>query len=186
MTERTTTAVRTAAGMMPLRFVDGDSLRSPSGNLWRRGLRSPGVWEEFPLAEQAASRSDDEVRVLLARDRQGWLLVPFLPPVDAALPGTACVTAEQIRDLRLDPASGAVLYTARLGRAQSFLGNDQGVFHDAAHPIRLRRTDVRATLEGVLNRRAGAKVTFHRVAGRAYARFATGSSLYTHIHLLTG
>ncbi|OEV09204.1 hypothetical protein [Streptomyces nanshensis] len=174
--------LRTAA---PLRFTDGDSLRAPHGATWRRGLRTPGVWEEFPAAGQAGPRTDDEARALLTREEEGWLLVPFLPPVTAPLPGTACTSAQQVRDLLLAPASGAVLYTARLGRTQSFLGDDRGAFHDVAHPVRLRPSDLRATLEGVLTRRASAKVTYHRFSGRAYARYATGSTLHTHIHLLT-
>lgn len=187
MTGNTTAHTTAVAGVrvLPLRFVDGDRVRAPHGAAWWRGLRTPGVWEEFPLAERAASRSDDQVRALLAQDQEDWLLVPFLPAVTAALPGAACTSLEQVRDLRLAPASGAVLYTARLGRAQSFLGDEQGIVHDAANPVRLRPADVRATLAGVLARRPSVRVTYHRFGGRAYARYAIGSALHTHIHLLT-
>lgn len=174
-----------SVGLVPLRFFDGDTVRSPQGDAWHRGLRSPSVWEQFPPAEQSALRSDDQMRALL-REGAGpeWAFVPYLPSITGPLPGTACVTVREVRDLRLVPASGAVLYAARLGRTQSFLGNDQGVFTGGV-PVRLRLADLRATLEGVLARRPSAKVTYHRFAGRAYARYATGSTLHTHVFLLT-
>ncbi|MGW2686242.1 hypothetical protein ACWC6I_24210 [Streptomyces sp. NPDC001414] len=168
---------------VPLRFTDGDRVRGPYGASWWRGLRTPGVWEEFPTAEKLTVRSDEQMRALLEAGGD-WLLIPFLPPVTAPLPGTECTAVEQIRSLQLAPASGAALYIARLGRPQSFLGDDHGTFRDAGLPVRLRPADVRTTLEGVLKRHPGAKVTFHRVAGRAYARYATSSTLHTHIHLL--
>ncbi|MFK0142474.1 hypothetical protein [Streptomyces murinus] len=170
--------------VVPLRFVDGDTVRGPQGEVWHRGLRSPGAWEQFPLSEQSALRSDDQMRALLEEGEPGWTFVPHLPPITAPLPGTACVAVREVRDLWLVPASGAALYAARLGRTQSFLGNDRGVFTGGS-PVRLRLADLRATLEGVLARRPSAKVTYHRLAGRAYARYATGSTLHTHVLLLT-
>ncbi|WP_331752643.1 hypothetical protein OG440_40580 (plasmid) [Streptomyces sp. NBC_00637] len=185
MTETETGAgTVTAPKVQPLRFVDGDSVRSPQGATWRRGLRTPGLWEQFPLAPETGTRTDDQVRAALGGQGE-WLFVPFLPPVNTQLPGTACATPEQIRDLVLRPASGAVMYAVSLGRAQAFLGNEQGVPRKDVRPDPLRLADLRATLQGVRTRRASAGITFHRLGGRAYVRYATGSTLHTHLYLLT-
>jgi hypothetical protein len=181
MTE-TETGTATAAKVQPLRFMDGDSVRSPQGATWRRSLRTPGLWEQFPLAP--GTLTDDQVRAAL-EGRDEWLFAPFLPTVNTQLPGTACATPEQIRDLVLRPASGAVMYAVSLGRAQAFLGNEQGVPRKDVRPAPLRLADLRATLQGVRARRASAGITFHRLGGRAYVRYATGSTLHTHIYLLT-
>ncbi|WP_217226087.1 hypothetical protein [Streptomyces anulatus] len=113
------------------------------------------------------------------------MFAPHLPPITAALPGTACLTAREVRDLQLLPASGAALFRALLGRAHAFLGDNRGAYA-TGDPVQLRPADLRATLEGVLTRRPSAKVTYHRFAGRVYLRYATGSTLHTHVLVLTG
>lgn len=174
----------TVPKVLPLRFVDGDSVRGPQGATWWRGLRTPGRWERFPLAPEAGALTDDQVHAALV-GQDGWLFAPHLPVVNASLPGTACTSVEQIRDLVLRPASGAVMYAVSLDRVQAFCGNEQGVFRDGLRPRPLRLADVRVTLEGVRARRPSAGVTYHRLGGRAYVRYAVGSALHTHIYLLT-
>ncbi|WP_329020341.1 hypothetical protein [Streptomyces sp. NBC_01601] len=182
MTEPTTTAI--TPKLQPLRFVDGDLLRSAAGDTWRRGLTAPGLWERFPLAPEAGALRDDQARAMLA-SRDGWLFVPTLPTATVALPGTACTTADQVRSLELRPATGAAMYALSLGRVQSFLGNEHGSAREGMRPALLRLADMRATLEGVRARRPAAGVTYHRTGGRAYVRYAVGSTLHTHVYLLT-
>ena len=173
----------TVSKVQPLRFVDGDTVRSPEGISWRRGLRAPGVWEAFPFIPEAGALGDGQVRDALA-DRDGWLFTPVLPSMGAALPGTA-YGVDEIRALVLRPATAAVMYAVRLDRVRAFLGNDQGVFREGLRPVSLRLADMRASLEGVRARRPAAGVTFHRLGGRAYVRYPVGAALHTHIYLLT-
>ncbi|WP_332758310.1 hypothetical protein [Streptomyces sp. MT206] len=174
---------RTAPKVLPLRFVDGDRARSQHGLTWHRGLRTAGVWERFPLAPEAGALTDGQLRTALS-GQDGWLFIPDLPTMNAPLPGVACATAEQIQRLELRPATGAAMYAFGLGQVQAFLGNEQGTRREVPLPAGLRLADMRATLAGVRTRRPSAGVTYHRAGGRAYVRYAVGSTLHTHIYLL--
>src|SRR5688572_8929966 len=132
---------RTAPKVLPLRFVDGDRARSPHGVTWRRGLRTAGVWERFPLAPEGGTLADGQLRTALS-GQDGWLFSPDLPTMSAPLPGVACATAEQIRHLELRPATGAAMYAFGLGRVQAFLGNEQGTRRAVPLPAGLHLADM--------------------------------------------
>lgn len=164
-----------------MRFTDGDTVTFSSGAQWTRGLRGSGQWNE-PGAPDV--RSDDAMRAVMADGASGGQFIPALPNVSQALPGTACSSWEALQAVVLRPATGAVLYTAALNRVQSFLGNESGVLRSAT-PTPLALQEVRASLVGTVRRHPRASITYHRIAGRLYSRYAVGQSLHTHAYILT-
>ncbi|MEU1827159.1 hypothetical protein ABZ502_32625 [Streptomyces abikoensis] len=175
-----THASRTAA--VAMRFTDGDTVSFTSGSKWVRGLRQSGQWAEFGTD---AARTDATMRNLLATTPDASF-IPTLPNVYKPLPGTACSSREALHNLALRPATSATFYTAALNRVQSFLGNENGVLRSGVTPTPLALPAVRASLQSTLTRHPRATITYHRMTGRLYARYAVGqSAIHTHMYVLT-
>ncbi|MGW7316325.1 hypothetical protein [Streptomyces sp. NPDC054865] len=165
-----------------LRFCDGDTVSFESGLRWTRGGMQPGQWATCGTSERS---SDEAMHSTLAAGPESATFTPVLPDVFRTLPGTPCGSREVLDALVLRPATGAVLYTASLNRVQSFLGNDRGALRPNHLPQHLTLATVRASLRGTAHRHPRAQLTYHRMTGRLYARYAVGESVHTHIYVLT-
>lgn len=164
----------------PYRFIDGDMIKLRDGGTWRRGVRVAGQWSE--RSGEQAERSDEVMRAALASDSAPRFM-PLVPTIGKSLPGVECLSRDALLTMELRPATGATLYTASLNTLQSFCGNEAGVLRNNC--TNLTRPEIRASLQGTLARHPGGKITYQRIAGRLYARYAIQRTLHTHVYVLT-
>ncbi|MFD9044419.1 hypothetical protein [Streptomyces bottropensis] len=179
----------------PLRFWDRDRLAAVHGpQVWhRRG----GRWVNW-FAEDTRPFTDPTAlgRPWYPQESDAVRFIPYTPAADRALPG-APVTAGDVDGLVLTPGRSAVPYVLFPQ------GHRQGVHHFVpAHEMsrRLAERDgldasghrpsvslkgLRTSLLAILDGEEQAAVSFHRPAGRVYARRASALGTMTYVWVLS-
>ncbi|MDX3068959.1 MULTISPECIES: hypothetical protein [Streptomyces] len=184
------------ACLAPLRFWDRDRLAAVHGpQVWHRW---GGRWVNYLFAEDTRPFTDRTAlgRLWYPQEPDAVRFIPSTPAADHALPG-APVTAADVDGLVLAPGRSAVPYVLFPQ------GHREGAHHFVpAHEMARRLAELddldasgrrpsvslqglRASLLAILDGEEQATASFHRPAGRVYARRASALGTMTYVWVLS-